>query len=230
MPLDHELAGPAFADPADVVPGERRAARAVVALDGGDDGAAALRGEILEMRDALAQQGLGESLQQPARANQAAPDEARRRTQRNAEAVAQPVFAARGNLHVGGDDEHRHRGGDALEQRADDLALRGDVGLIPGARRLAHHPLERHGGSHSENGGQTRLGGGARQGHVAVEAAQARDAHGRDAEGRGVFAAEEFDLLRASRHVDQRPRQEAQRVKASRLPRREVWSSEPPLT
>ena len=161
------------------------------------------------MRNAVREQGAGESAEQPARTGEAVPGQTQARAQGGGEAIAHVVLAVAGHCEIDGDHQHPVAGvGDAPDERVDALRSARHVGLEPAARRglgnVLHADQRRAGENHRDVGGLC----GARQDEVAAVGGECAQPHRRDGKGGVPGFAEEFDRLRALGHVNQHARAE----------------------
>ncbi|CFM97203.1 Uncharacterised protein [Bordetella pertussis] len=208
--LDDQLAAPGPADALHMAPVQVVARREIAQHVGRQDGRAARGERVLEMRHPVRQQGAQEGAGQPARAAQAVPSQPQARLERGGEARAHIVLAVGRDWNVHGQHQRPVAGArHALDQRVDAPGVAGQVGLEPGARRLARHFLERDERRSAHDGGDARRARRAGQHDVAAVGRQGADAHGGDAKGRGPFLAEELGARMTRRDVHQHARQES---------------------
>ena len=211
--LQYQVAFPEASDALEVGPGEVAAVRVVAQHVAREDGRAARRVVVLEVRHAVAEQRLQEGAEQPARVRQALPGQRQVRPKGRVEAGPHVVLAVRGHRRVGGDHQRPETGpGDALDEGIDLCLIAGQVGLKPGAGMGLGDRLERDERRAADDHRYVGCRRSACHDDVAAIGRQGAQADGRDAERRGVGAAEERARLRAVRDIDQHPRQETEVV------------------
>ena len=211
---------PALADGGQMRPGQVGAVREIAHHAGRQDGRAPVRIVVLEMRHAVAPQGLEKAAEQPARVADALPGQARPGPQRRGKAGAHIVLAVGGHGRVHGDHQGLHAGGGhAVQQRIDLALVARQVGLEPGVGRGRHHLLQPDQRGAAHDGRHARLLCGLGQHQIAPVGRQRGNAHGRHAEGRAVAAPEQLEGGVALCHAHQRARHEGQLGKGAAVVR-----------
>ena len=216
--FQHQLAAPLLTNAADVLPIEMLPAGKVPLDVLGDEGNAALRTDMLEMRHAVTTDRAQEGTQRPFGMRCALPQQAKVGANRRLVPGAHVVFTAR---HHGGVDRHHQRldsgTSHTRHQGMNGCRIGWHVSLVPDIGIDLGNRLQRDQSGGADDHGNTGPPGSAGQANVATVGGQRADAHRCDAERQGMFAPHQRGSGRPPADIDQRAMHEPDLAKGPKI-------------